>query len=206
VALALALAVAVAVDVCACYYPEPHHQNRTDDYPAPTGYQEAAQRNLWMPPDLAELGGTAHLQLAGYYGMVKRLDECLGRLQDALRSLPGLEENTILMQTCDHGSHFKTRNGEYKRSCHEASIRIPTAFCGGAFEGGGRLSAPITLLDFAPSLLDACAIPVPDAMQGRSVLPLMTPRRHGDALLDWPTESFVQISEAQIGRCGKPKH
>ena len=159
-----------------------------------------------MPPDLAELGGTAHLQLAGYYGMVKRLDECLGRLQDALRSLPGLEENTILMQTCDHGSHFKTRNGEYKRSCHEASIRIPTAFCGGAFEGGGRLSAPITLLDFAPSLLDACAIPVPDAMQGRSVLPLMTPRRHGDALLDWPTESFVQISEAQIGRCGKPKH
>ena len=67
------------------------------------------------------------------------------------------------------------------------------------------LSAPITLLDFAPSLLDACAIPVPDAMQGRSVLPLMTPRRHGDALLDWPTESFVQISEAQIGRCGKPK-
>ena len=72
---------------------------------------------------------------------------------------------------------------------------------GGAFEGGGRLSAPITLLDFAPSLLDACAIPVPDAMQGRSVLPLMTPRRHGDALLDWPTESFVQISEAQIGRC-----
>ena len=26
---------------------EPHHQNRTDDYPAPTGYQEAAQRELW---------------------------------------------------------------------------------------------------------------------------------------------------------------
>ena len=55
-----------------------------------------------MPPDLAELKGTAHLQLAGYYGMVKRLDECLGRLQDALRSLPGLEDNTILMQTCEY--------------------------------------------------------------------------------------------------------
>ena len=80
---------------------EPHHQNRTDDYPAPTGYQEAAQRDLWMPPDLMELKGTAHLQLAGYYGMVRRLDECLGRLQDALRSLPGLEDNTILMQTCE---------------------------------------------------------------------------------------------------------
>lgn len=179
---------------------EPHHQNRTDDYPSPTGYQEVAQRNLWMPPDLAELEGTANQQLAGYYGMVKRLDECLGRLQDALHSLDGMQQNTILIQTCDHGCHFKTRNGEYKRSCHESSIRIPTAICGGAFEGGGRLSHPITLLDFAPSLLDACSIPVPEAMEGRSILPLMAPRRHGDAPPDWPTEALVQISEAQIGR------
>jgi arylsulfatase A-like enzyme len=111
-----------------------------------------------------------------------------------------MEQNTILMQTCDHGCHFKTRNGEYKRSCHESSIRIPTAICGGAFEGGGQLAAPITLLDFAPSLLDACAIPVPAAMQGRSILPLMAPRRPTEPELDWPTEAFVQISEAQIGR------
>lgn len=99
-----------------------------------------------------------------------------------------------------HGCHFKTRNGEYKRSCHESSIRIPTAFSGGAFEGGGRLDDSITLLDFAPSLLDACAIPVPDVMQGRSILPLMAPRRHAESAPDWPTEAFVQISEAQIGR------
>ena len=74
---------------------------------------------------------------------------------------------------CSHGCHFKTRNGEYKRSCHESYIRIPTAFSGGAFAGGGKLDASITLLDFAPSLLDACAIPVPDVMQGRSLLSLM---------------------------------
>ena len=49
----------------------------TQDYPAPTGYQEAMQRQLWMPPDLQQLEGTANMQLAGYYGMVKRLDECL---------------------------------------------------------------------------------------------------------------------------------
>ena len=37
-------------------------------------------------------------------------------------------------------------------------------------------------------------------MQGRSILPLMAPRRHADPAPDWPTETFVQISEAQIGR------
>jgi arylsulfatase A-like enzyme len=179
---------------------EPHHQNRTDDYPAPLGYQQHFQRDLWVPPDLAELGGTANQHLAGYYGMVKRLDECLGRLQDALHSL-GIARDTVLMQTCDHGCHFKTRNREYKRSCHESSVRIPAAIQGACFDGGGLITDPVTLLDFAPTLLDACGIEVPVSMHGRSVLPLMELRRPGHTIpSDWPTEQFIQISESQIGR------
>jgi hypothetical protein len=71
--------------------------------------------------------------------MVKRLDEALGRLLDALKSL-GQLDNTIVLFTCDHGNHFKTRNGEYKRSCHDASLRVPTAFSGPGFNGGGALT------------------------------------------------------------------
>ncbi len=66
---------------------EPHHQNHTDDYPAPTGYREAMAATLWTPPDLAALGGSTAWQLPGYYGMVKRLDEAFGRLLDALKRL-----------------------------------------------------------------------------------------------------------------------
>lgn len=33
---------------------EPHHQNPTDDYPAPTGYRERYE-GTWLPPDLAAL-------------------------------------------------------------------------------------------------------------------------------------------------------
>jgi len=57
---------------------EPHHQNSTDSYPAPEGYEEQ-YRDCWVPPDLATLGGTAPHHLPGYYGMVRRLDEGLGR-------------------------------------------------------------------------------------------------------------------------------
>ena len=94
-----------------------------------------------MPPDLAALGGSAAVHLPGYFGMVKRLDEALGRLLDALKSLR-LRENTIVLFTSDHGNHFKTRNSEYKRSCHESCIRVPTALCGPGFEGGGRVQIP----------------------------------------------------------------
>src|SRR5208282_2879846 len=116
---------------------EPHHRNRLDDYPAPVGYA-ARYAGRWIPPDLAALGGSSHRDLGGYLGMIRRLDEALGRLRDALRSLDAFDD-TIILFTSDHGCHFKTRNSEYKRSPHESSIRIPMAFGGPGFEGGGQL-------------------------------------------------------------------
>ena len=172
---------------------EPHFQNHLDDYPPPDGYRER-YTGRWMPPDLAALGGSAHQHLGGYWGICKRLDEALGRLLDALKSL-SLRENTIVLFTSDHACHFKTRNSEYKRSCHESSIRIPTALCGGPFEGGGQVRQLVSLVDLPPTLLDACSLPVPPAMQGRSILPLLRGER-----AEWPEEVFVQISEEQLGR------
>ncbi len=174
-------------------YIEPHHQNHLDDYPPPEGYRER-YASRWVPPDLAALGGSTHQHLGGYYGMVKRLDEAFGRLQDALKSL-SLSDNTIILYTTDHGCHFKTRNSEYKRSCHESSVRLPTAFCGPGFESKGQIRDLISLVDLPPTLLDAVGFPVPDDMQGRSIMPLV----RGEAV-DWPQEVFIQISEAQVGR------
>ena len=172
---------------------EPHHQNHRDDYPAPVGYAER-YRGRWIPPDLAALGGSTHQHLAGYLGVVKRLDEALGRLMDALISLDLLED-TIILFTSDHGCHFKTRNDEYKRSPHDASIRVPTALYGGPFTGGGRLSQMVSLIDLPPTLLDAAGIKVPAQMQGRSIVPLV----RGESVA-WPAEAFVQYSESQVGR------
>jgi arylsulfatase A-like enzyme len=126
--------------------------------------------------------------------MVKRLDEALGRLQDALKSL-GLSDDTVVLFTSDHGNHFKTRNGEYKRSCHESAARVPTALCGPGFDGKGRITDLVSLVDLPPTLLDAAGLPVPASMEGRSILPLL----NGQSA-DWPEEVFIQISESQVGR------
>ena len=173
-------------------YIEPHHQNHLDDYPPPDGYRETYTGG-WVPPDLAALGGSTHQHLGGYYGMVKRLDEAYGRLHDALKSL-ALADDTIVLFTSDHGCHFKTRNNEYKRSCHESSIRVPTVLTGPGFRGG-QLQELVSLIDLPPTLLDAAGLEIPEQMQGRSLMPLL---RGGVA--DWPAEVFVQVSEAQVGR------
>lgn len=143
---------------------EPHHQNHRDDYPAPDGYADR-YTGRFTPPDLSALGGNAQQQLAGYWGMVRRLDEALGRLLDARKSL-GMTDNTIVLFTSDHGCHFKTRNDEYKRSCHDSSIRVPGAAVGPGFDGGGRVDRLISLVDVPPTLLDAAGLAVPPVMQG----------------------------------------
>lgn len=174
-------------------YLEPHFQNRRDDYPAPDGYEER-YIGRWTPPDLATLGGTSQRHLPGYYGMVKRLDEALGRLLDALKSL-NLLDNTIVLFTTDHGNHFKTRNSEYKRSCHDSSVRLPCALIGPGFNGGGRLQQMVSLVDLPPTLLDAAGLAIPSQMDGHSIMPLV--RREA---VDWQNEVFIQISESQVGR------
>jgi arylsulfatase A-like enzyme len=177
---------------------EPHFQNHRDDYPAPEGYRER-YTGRWMPPDLAALGGTAYYQLDGYYGMIKRLDEAFGRVLDALKSLDLLEK-TVVLFTSDHGCHFKTRNDEYKRSCHESSVRIPTAAIGPGFNQGGRIEHLVSLVDFAPTLLEAAGLEIPEGVQGRSMMPLI--RRES---VDWPDDVFIQISESQVGRAIRTK-
>ncbi|MCL2831631.1 MAG: sulfatase-like hydrolase/transferase [Treponema sp.] len=174
---------------------EPHFQNSVDDFPPPVGYREKYE-GRWLPADLQSLGGSSARHLGGYCGMAKRLDEALGRLNDALISMD-LLDNTIILFTTDHGCHFKTRNGEYKRSCHESSIRIPMVLTGPGFNGGGRIRDLVSLIDMPPTLLDAAGLPIPPVMEGRSIL---------DGRKDWPDDVFVQITESNhYGRAVRTK-
>jgi arylsulfatase A-like enzyme len=173
-------------------YLEPHHQNHLDDYPPPDGYRERYS-DPWYPPDLRANPGTAPQHLSGYYGMVAKLDEALGRIQDALKSMDLLDD-TILYYTSDHGNHFKTRNAEYKRSCHEASLHIPFAVRGPGFMEGGNRSSLVNLVDIPPTILDSAGIPVPDSMEGRSLL------KNRAAPQGELETVFAQYSESVVGR------
>lgn len=173
---------------------EPHHQNHTDDYPPPDGYRELFAANQWTPPDLVALGGNSPWQLAGYYGMIKRLDEAYGRVLDALRSLEMLDD-TIVMFTSDHACHFKTRNDEYKRSCHDSAVRVPTVVTGPGFMAGGQVRALFSTVDIAPTLYDAAGIAPTHRMSGASIMPVIR-----DARAPWRNEVFFQISESETGR------
>ncbi|HEY7306337.1 MAG TPA: sulfatase-like hydrolase/transferase [Bryobacteraceae bacterium] len=180
-------------------YLEPHHQNSPDGsfpdtFMAPKGYAERFRNNFYIPRDLWPYPGDWKSQLPDYYGIVARLDECLGRIMKELKDL-GVEKNTILVFTTDHGCHFRTRNAEYKRSCHESSIRIPFIIGGPGFEGGCVVENLVSTVDLVPTLLDCAGVQPPASVQGKSVLPLIQGKRAG-----WRKHLLTQISESELGR------
>ena len=177
---------------CFLSYLEPHHQNDMEAYVAPEGYAEQ-YANPWVPPDLRDVPGDWYESLPDYYGACRRIDECFGRLLDVLEE-EGIAEETVVVFTSDHGSHFRTRNEEYKRSCHESSIRVPAVVRGPGFEAGASVSELVNLIDLPPTLLSAAGIEVPAEMDGRDLRALR------DDGAEWRDSVFVQVSESAIGR------
>ncbi len=117
----------------------------------------------------------------------------------------GLADDTIVIYTSDHGSHFKTRTVEYKRSCHDASIHIPLVIWSGkntesAFQGGKCENTLVSLIDLPPTILRMAGCTVPDTMQGKAIQEIEEIRQ-GQRKDEWQKEVFLQISESQVGRC-----
>lgn len=106
----------------------------------------------------------------------------------------------MIIFTNDHGCHFKTRNWEYKRSCHDASTHIPLIIYGSNYSIGIKIEELVSIIDLLPTILEIADVEIPKYMQGKSLKTLLakTPS-------DWREEVFIQISESQVGRAIRTK-
>lgn len=174
-------------------YIEPHHQNDHGHYEGPAGSKERF-RDFVPPGDLVNADGDWRAEYPDYLGCCHSLDAAYGRMMDELGAL-GIQRDTLVLYTSDHGSHFRTRNREYKRSCHDASIRVPMIVRGAGFDRPAAIRDIASLIDIPPTILAAAGIAPPPTMRGRPLQALL-----GGAPADWPQEAFVQISESHCGR------
>ncbi|MBR3769590.1 MAG: sulfatase-like hydrolase/transferase, partial [Lachnospiraceae bacterium] len=121
---------------------EPHHQNDRKHYEGPEGSKEK-YKEYEAPVDLKTLGGNYQEEYPDYLGQCASLDENLGRLIAKLKE-EEIYDNTVIIFVSDHGSHFLTRNrdehlngyDDYKRSMHDACLKVPFVIAGGPFKGG----------------------------------------------------------------------
>lgn len=137
--------------------------------------------SAWQETGFANHGFGSHLvddealrkDIAVYYGMITFLDEQFGRILAALDRL-GVAENTIVVFTSDHG-HFLGQHGLTAKGPfhYEDLLRVPfLARWPGRIRPGSVSDGLVGLIDLAPTLLSACGLPVPGAMQGVDQTPV----------------------------------
>ena len=112
---------------------------------------------------------------AAYWAMVDLIDAQVGRMLDALEETGQLED-TIVIFMSDHGEmlgdHGIYLKGPY---CYEEAVRVPLIVSWpGRVQAGVRSEALVELTDLAPTILDACDLPIHAGMQGQSLWPLLT--------------------------------
>lgn len=115
-----------------------------------------------------------------YLATIQSVDDNVGRLLDYL-DRNGLSKNTIVIYSSDQGFFLGDHGLFDKRFMYEESLRMPFLIrWPAAVKAGSRSDAIALNTDFAPTFLAAAGLPVPDTMQGRSLLPVLRGRTPDD--------------------------
>ena len=133
----------------------------------------------------------------GYYASVSFIDAQVGRLLTEIDEL-GLADNTVVVLWSDHGWKLGEHNSWCKQTNYEIDTRVPLIIrAPGAKANGQKSDALVELVDLYPTLCDLAGLPVPERLEGRSMVPLLSapgqswkqaafsqfPRRHNGAPL-----------------------
>ncbi|MDP6779462.1 MAG: sulfatase-like hydrolase/transferase, partial [Candidatus Latescibacteria bacterium] len=142
---------------------------------------------------------------AAYYGCINHIDNQIARF--ILRYV--LPPNTVVVFTSDHGEMLGDHQWIRKRNPYEPSARIPMLWRFPDDMGVPQehvIDRPVELMDIMPTLLEVAGVPVPDSVDGESLLPLIqdgnTPWReylHGECAEVPSTDSGMQY--LTDGRC-----
>ncbi len=108
------------------------------------------------------------------YGMVDLIDDQIGRVLEALEK-NGQAENTIVIFTSDHGDYMGNHYFWFKGPFHyDDVVNVPMIVrWPNHVKPEQKNDSMVSLIDLAPTLLDAAGIPVPEEMDGTSFLPVL---------------------------------
>jgi arylsulfatase A-like enzyme len=143
----------------------PHEPYQT----APARYRAMFHsETLKLRPNVpAKVEKQSRSDLAGYYAHCAALDDCVGQLLTTLRET-GLDRNTIVLFTSDHGDMLGSHGLHEKQKPFEESVRVPFLVRLPKPIGtkSRKLDAPINSEDIMPTLLGLCGVPFPKTVQG----------------------------------------
>jgi iduronate 2-sulfatase len=129
-----------------------------------------------LKPELAKQA------IQAYYASITFADAQLGRILESLEK-NGLDKNTIIVFTSDHGYHMGEHGHYQKTTLFENAARVPLIIAAPGIQGGTTTDCPAEMVDFYPTLADLAGLKPPRYVAGVSLVPALLdasarPREH----------------------------
>ncbi len=191
-------------DLALPHYPEDMDERYSDFDRAFLRWYGLDRKSIRNPDDLLAMR-------RGFAALAHYVDDKLGELLAVLEE-QGLQDNTIVIFTSDHGEMLGEKGLIQKRSLYEWSARIPL-FIARPGASAGQTATPVSLIDLPPTLLELAGIEAVRPMAGRSLVPALEGRGlpdipivseyHGEGIM---RPSFmVRLGDWKYIYCHRPK-
>ena len=119
---------------------------------------------------------TIRKHIADYYAMITHLDAQIGRVLAALEE-SGQAAKTVIVFAADNGLAVGRHGLMGKQSVYEHSVHVPLIISGPGIPKGKRIDAFAYLFDIFPTICEVSGIPVPETVEGRSLVPVITSQK-----------------------------
>jgi arylsulfatase A-like enzyme len=139
-----------------------------------------------------------------YCRLTEMVDRQIGRVLDALRQT-GLEQDTLVVFTSDHGDHDASHRLEHKSELYENACRVPliVSLAGATPPGKVDQSHLVSAgLDLIPTLCDYAGIRPPAGLLGKSLRDLAEGRKPAA----WRDQVVVESLAGRMVRTGRYKY
>jgi arylsulfatase A-like enzyme len=110
--------------------------------------------------------------IADYYGMITHMDAQIGHILKTLEET-GHDKDTVIVFTSDHGLALGRHGLFGKQNLYEHSMRPPLVIAGPGVPENKRSDALVYLFDLFPTICDLTGTPIPDSVEGKSLVPIM---------------------------------
>ena len=154
----------------------PHDPYQT----APEAYRKMYDpASLQLRPNVPDsLQAKARKDLAGYYAHCTALDKSAGDLLNALKKA-GIEENTILLFTSDHGDMLYSQGKVRKQKPWDESVLVPLLvhYPAGLGNANRELALPFSNVDILPTLLGISNMEIPASVEGTNYAAILAGRQ-----------------------------
>jgi len=110
--------------------------------------------------------------IANYWGLCSLVDTYVGQILDTLNEC-GLRDDTIVVYTSDHGDMMGNHHLLAKCVMFDEAATVPLLLRLPGQKSARTVSGPVSQIDLLPTLLDLMGQPIPDHLQGKSLMPIL---------------------------------